>query len=65
MIARADTNLEATKSRPEFEKMEKISVVCEPFANRCNICGAFFGEGDDVCGGSGRHIIGRAYLVLA
>ncbi len=42
---------------------EKVEVVCEPFANRCSLCGAFFDEDGDVCGGPARHIIGQKYSV--
>jgi len=40
---------------------ETVMVVCHADANHCNICGAFFAEGDNVC--EGRHFIGQTYPV--
>ena len=38
---------------------ETVMVVCHADANHCNICGAFFAEGDNVC--EHQHFIGQAY----
>jgi len=40
---------------------ESTMVTCEKFGNRCNICGSYFAELDDICGGG--HQIGEQYPV--
>ena len=40
-----------------------INVECKVWSGcRCNICGGFFPDGDDICG-LGRHQIGQVYPV--
>ena len=45
---------------PKPEK-KRVIVMCQANANHCNICGAFFAEGDNVC--EGRHFIGEKYPI--
>ena len=43
----------------ESSESEKL-VVCEVFSScRCTICGAYFADGDDICGNG--HQIGCKY----
>lgn len=43
----------------ESSETEKL-VVCEVFSScRCTICGAYFADGDDICGNG--HQIGCKY----
>lgn len=46
---------------PEIK--EQTMFTCEPFGSRCNICGGFFPEGDDICVNG--HQIGEHYSVPA
>ena len=48
--------MENNEKKTEAEEREEIT--CEPFGNRCNICGTFFE--DTVC--DGHHEIGKTYL---
>ncbi|MFA7365258.1 MAG: hypothetical protein WCZ12_02775 [Patescibacteria group bacterium] len=54
------------KDLPKIEKVEKKelekgAVICQAFGSRCNICGSFIPEGDDICNNA--HQIGKLYLI--
>lgn len=38
---------------------EEPAGVCQRNGNRCSLCGAFFGEGEDVCGSG--HVVNQRY----
>ncbi|MFP4515089.1 MAG: hypothetical protein ACLFNO_03755 [Parcubacteria group bacterium] len=50
-------NLQSEKKK-ENSSLKKEGT-CQPFANRCNICGTYIPEGDNVC--EHGHVIGVTY----
>lgn len=47
---------------PETKEPTMVTwVTCKKFGNRCNICGRYFAELDDICDGG--HQVGIQYLI--